>query len=129
MDPIFDKTTILQPIISPITTNDEILGQDKRKVQITDGPKNKSAACFRDGKVLSKFWGDVETDASDSTVDPETDTEVNKTKLPNAASRKRKNLGGTSSLNESFTPYVSNKQKKKNKLQSPRGSENKCIHT
>jgi len=41
MDSIFDETTILQYIMSPITTNDEILGQDKRKVQITDGPKNK----------------------------------------------------------------------------------------
>jgi len=74
MDPTFYETTILQPIISPITTIDEILGQDKRKVQITDGPKKKSAACLKDGKVLSKFWGDEDTDASDSTVDPETDS-------------------------------------------------------
>jgi len=102
MDPIFYETTILQPTVSPITTNDEILGQDKRKVQITVGPKNKSTACLRDGKVLSKFWGDEETDASDNTVDSKTDSEVNKAKFPNATSRKSKKLGGTSSLNESL---------------------------
>ena len=31
--------------------------------------------------------------------------------------------------NKSFTPYVSNRQKKENNLQSPRGSENECIQT
>jgi len=138
MDPIFYETIILQPIISPIITIDEILGQDRRKVQITDGPKNKSAACLKDGKVLSKLWGYEDTDASDSTVNPETGTEVNKAEFPDVASRKSPNLEGTSSVTtrsdddketKSFTPFVSNKQKKKNKLQSPRGSENNCIQT
>jgi len=30
--PTFDEHIILQPIISPVTTRDEILGQDKRQV-------------------------------------------------------------------------------------------------
>lgn len=63
-DSIFHDDLTLQPIISPITTiispittNDEILGQDKRKVHLTTGPKNLSAACLNDGKILSKYWG------------------------------------------------------------------------
>lgn len=52
--PFVDDAITLQPI----TINDEILGQDKRKVQLTVGPKNKTAACLKDGKVLRKFWGD-----------------------------------------------------------------------
>ncbi|RHN78815.1 hypothetical protein MtrunA17_Chr1g0170041 [Medicago truncatula] len=51
------------PVITPITTTDEILGPDKRKVQFTVGPKNMSAACLKDGKALSKFLG----------VEPDTD--------------------------------------------------------
>jgi len=95
---------------------------------------------LKDGKVLSKFWGDEDTGASDITIDLETDTGVNKAEFPDADSRKSKNLEGTSSVkittrsdddkaNKSFTPYVSNKPKKKNKLQSPRGLESKCIQT
>lgn len=77
-DPIFHDKLTLQPIISPITTNDEILGQDKRKVHFTAGPKNLSAACLKDGKILSKFWGDEDTDATDSTLEPDTDHEAHK---------------------------------------------------
>jgi len=62
--PIFYGNITLQPVITPRTTTDEILGPDKRKVQFTVGPKNMSAACLKDGKALSKFLG----------VEPDTDT-------------------------------------------------------
>lgn len=58
--PFVDDAITLQPI----TINDEILGQDKKKVQLTVGPKNKTAACLKDGKVLRKFWGDEDTDSA-----------------------------------------------------------------
>jgi len=72
-DPSFDASFILQPIITPVTTFDEVLGPDKKQVQILDGPQNKSAACLKNGHVLSKFWGDVDTDNTDSTFDHDTD--------------------------------------------------------
>lgn len=75
-NPSLDDTIHLQPIIIPITTTDEVLGQDKRKVLLTSGPSNISAACLKDGKTLSKYWGDVDTD---STFDHETDSEAHKT--------------------------------------------------
>lgn len=37
-----------------------------------------SAACLKDGKILSKFWGDEDTDATDSTLEPDTDHEAHK---------------------------------------------------
>lgn len=55
--PIFYDNITLQPVITPITTTDEILGPDKRKVKFTVGPKNMSTACLKDGKALSKFLG------------------------------------------------------------------------
>lgn len=65
-DPNFDEYLVLQPSITPITTTDEILGPDKRKVQFIEGTKNVSAASLKSAKILSKFWGDVmDTDASD----------------------------------------------------------------
>lgn len=122
-DPIFYENIILQPIISPITTYDEILGQDKRKVQITDGPKNKSVACMKDGKALSRLWGDEDTDATDSTIDPKTDSEVNKAKF----------LDVTKYL---ISPYDVVKQTKKGRPKKQKsttdkngGSENECIQT
>jgi hypothetical protein len=59
---------------------------------------------------------------------------------PGRKSKSTTNLEGTSSVrittgsdddknSKSFTPYVSNRQKKKNKLQNPRESENECIQT
>lgn len=36
-----------------------------------------SAASLKSAKILSKFWGDeMDTDASDGTLDPETDSEA-----------------------------------------------------
>lgn len=85
-DPFYDTTITLQPIITPITTHDEILGQDKKKVFFTVGPKNLSAACLKDGMNLSKFWGDEDNDATDSTLDPETDSEAhNNSHSPDAS--------------------------------------------
>jgi len=69
--PIIVEAPILQPIISPIITMDENLGQDKRQNQYIDGPKNTAAVCKKDGKLFNKFWGDEKTDATDSS--PETD--------------------------------------------------------
>jgi hypothetical protein len=54
---IFENNTTLQHVVTPITTTDEILGPDKRKVQFSAGPKNMSAACLKDAKALSKFLG------------------------------------------------------------------------
>jgi len=74
-DPIFEDNVTLQPVITPITTTDEILGPDKRKVQFTAGPKNMSAACLKDAKALSKFLGtEPDTDAI-TTIDEVLDTD------------------------------------------------------
>ena len=70
-DPFGDDSMTMQTVPAPITTINEILGKDKRKVQPRAGPENLSAACLQDGKLLSKFWGDEDTDATDSTVEPE----------------------------------------------------------
>jgi len=78
-DPTFDETCVLQPIITPITTTDEVLGQDKRKIQIYVGPKNMNATHLRSAKLLNKFWGEEQdTDATDGTVDHDTDSELHK---------------------------------------------------
>ena len=68
-DPFFDDAITLEPV----TLTNEILGPDKRKVQLTVGPKNQTAACLKDGKVLRKFWGDEDTD---STYEPDIETDV-----------------------------------------------------
>jgi len=47
-------------------------------MQSITGPVNKNAACKKDGKILSKFWGDEDADATDSTFDFETDSEIQK---------------------------------------------------
>jgi hypothetical protein len=107
-DPTVDDSITMQPIISPITTYDEILGQDKRKLQCTTGPKNTNAACLKDGKVLRKLWGDVDTD---STLEPEdmevfppaadmfltTPLEMGKFTKPGRKSRKHKSPNGKGS--------------------------------
>lgn len=80
-DPKYDDTIVLQPINNPVTTTYEILGQDKRQVHFNTGPTNKNAACIKDGKILSKFWGAEDTDATDNTCDPETNSEVHKGKF------------------------------------------------
>lgn len=49
-DPTVDDSLTMQPIISPITTNVEILGQEKRKLQFTIGPKYSTATCLKDGR-------------------------------------------------------------------------------
>jgi len=77
-EPTFNESCILQPIITPITTSDEVLGQDKRKVHFTAGPKNLSAACLKDGKILSKYRGDEDTHTTDGTLEPDTDHEAHK---------------------------------------------------
>lgn len=53
----------MQSIVSPITTRDEVLGQDKRKVHLFEGTKNTAAVCMKDGRILSKFWGEEDIDA------------------------------------------------------------------
>lgn len=77
----FDDSLTLQPIISPVTINDEFLGRNT----LTSVLKNISAACRKDGKVLSKFWGDAD---SDSTLEPDLDLESHQLnlKMPEASS-------------------------------------------
>lgn len=75
-DPIVDDAFILQLSIGPITTTDELLRQDKSKVQISVGPSNLTAACLKDGRVLSKFWCE---DVSDNTdIEHESDSLIQK---------------------------------------------------
>ena len=45
-------------------------------MQVLAGPKNLNAACLKDGKTLSKFWGDEDTNTTD--VDHDTDKEIQK---------------------------------------------------
>jgi len=65
---------ILQPIVTPITTTDELLGPDKRKVHSCVGSKNATAASLKSAKVLCKYWRDIPD--TDSTVEPETDNDT-----------------------------------------------------
>lgn len=71
-----------QPILQPVITTSEFLGQDKSQVVFKNSKINNSAACVLDGKVLTKFWSNEDTD---STLDPETDNEYHKTQFPDVA--------------------------------------------
>ncbi|AES62086.1 DUF4283 domain protein [Medicago truncatula] len=76
-DPYVDTSLYHFPLVTPITTTDEVLGPDKGKVIITGSSKNFTAASMKSVQILRKFWGDEEdTDpATDSTMDPDTNTE------------------------------------------------------
>ena len=63
--------SILQPILTLITTTDEVLGPDKRKIQIVDGTKQATAASIKSTRILSKFWGDEQ----DTDLELETDND------------------------------------------------------
>ena len=63
--PVIDEPSTLQHPTGPITTNDELLRQDKSKVHVFAGPRNLTAACLKDGKILSKFWCDEASDNTD----------------------------------------------------------------
>lgn len=105
-DPIFHDNLTLQPIISPITTNDEILGQDKRKIHFTAGPKNLSAACLKDGKILSKYWGDEDTDATEGTLEPDTDHEAHKSNSQSSLEHDIDTAGTLANLKETADQYL-----------------------
>jgi len=77
MDPGVYEPSRLQPIITPITTYNEVLGPDKRKVQSVNGDMKATVASIKSIKILSKFWGDCQD--SDNTADPETDIESHQT--------------------------------------------------
>jgi len=102
-DPIFHDNLTLQPIISPITTNDEILGQDKRKVHLTAGPTNLPAACLKDGKILSKYWGDEDTDTTDGTLEPDTDHEAHKSNCQSSLEHDIDTVGTLANLKETHS--------------------------
>jgi len=99
-DPFFHDNLTLQPIIFPITTNDEILGQDKRNVNFTAGPKNLSTACSKDGKILSKYWGDEDTDTTDGTLEPDTDHEAHKSNCQSSLEHDIDTTGTPTNLKE-----------------------------
>ena len=80
LDRDLNEHTVLQPIITPITTTNETLGLDKRKVNLVEGPKNMSAAYLQSGIILSKFWGDEQDTNADSTFDLESELEAHKLK-------------------------------------------------
>jgi len=62
-------------IIIPHTTTYEILGPNKRKITQSANTSNTSEACRKSEKILRKFWADdLDTD---STLEPETDTDRN----------------------------------------------------
>jgi len=75
-DPAFVDST-LKPVLAPVTFKDELMGQARRRVHLPAAPKNISVACYTDGKVLRKFWGDEDTDATDSSLG-DTDNEAYK---------------------------------------------------
>ena len=102
-DPFFHDNLTLQPIISPITTNDEILGQDKRKDHFTAGPKNLSSACLKDGKILSKHWGDEDTDTTDGTLEPDTDHEAHKSNCQSSLEHDIDTVGTLANLKETHS--------------------------
>jgi len=66
---------ILQPIITPITTSDEILGPDKSRVQPFFGSKQATAASIKSTRILSKFWGDEQDTDSTVDIEPEIDSQ------------------------------------------------------
>jgi len=71
-DPEGLEHTSYQPIINPVTTSEEILGADKKVVNLQDVTWKATAASIKSTKILSKFWG--EDLDSDSNVEPEADT-------------------------------------------------------
>jgi len=46
------------PIITPVTTTDEVLGPDKGRITQPVNTKNTSEACRKSEKILCKFWAD-----------------------------------------------------------------------
>jgi len=65
------------PLAAPITTIDENLGPDKGKVQATGCKQMHSAASLNNFKILSKYWGDMvdEGTDTDSTMEHGTDND------------------------------------------------------
>ena len=121
--PAVDEVTILQPIISPINTRDETLGQDKRQVHIAVGPRNTAAVCLKDGKLLSKFWGDADNDDTDS--NPETDTDIHQSSSPTFS---KYIVPDTVTKSKRGRPKKQRSLQKKGRSKSPeQGKEN--IHT
>ena len=74
-DPLFDEISVLQLILSPIVSHEEMLRQDKSKMQALTSTSNFKAACFKDGKTLHKFWGDDDTDTTDLEQDTDKDSQ------------------------------------------------------
>jgi len=71
LDPLDVEYYIFQPILTPITTTDEVLRPDKRKIQPVGGTKQATAASIKSTRILSKFWGDEQ----DTDMEPVTETE------------------------------------------------------
>jgi len=99
--PIFYDNITLQPVITLITTTDEILGPDKRKMQFTVGPKNMYAACLKDGKALSKLLG----------VEPDTDTITTTDEVLVLAKGKVQVSGGSKNVSAASMKSVQNLSK------------------
>jgi len=95
LDPDLTEAPILQPIITPITTTDEILGPDKGKVQLFDGTKQATAASIKSTKILSKFWGDEQDTNNETNNDSQMANSENITPFPaNALYTSRKGKRG-----------------------------------
>lgn len=98
---------IEQPILQPVITTSEFLGQDKSQVVFKNSKINNSAACVLDGKVLTKFWSNEDTD---STLDPKIDNDSDKTQF----------LDATKYL--SFTDQIQKTKRVRQKMQ-----KNPCV--
>lgn len=152
-DPSFDLSSVLpvlsestsdkMTIITPITFIDVILGPDKGKISAPATSKNTTEACMKSEKILSKFWADdLDTDqASDSTLELDINAEGLQVLLSKsfvAAQYLMQNFGSTKKgkrgrPRKTKSPKDNSGNKAKQKasynMQSPKRSENECIHT
>ena len=90
-------------IITLITTYDENIGPDKGRISQPSNSKNTSEACKKSEKLLSKFWADG--------LDSDHAFEEGKI----MSDEQEQNLERDIEEGSFFTPFMSRRQKKKNK--------------
>lgn len=71
LDPDNVDGSILQTIISPITTSNEVLGPDKRKIHSVEDTNQATEASIKSTNILSKLWSDYND--NDLDTEPESD--------------------------------------------------------
>lgn len=92
-------------------------------MHIAVGPRNTAAVCLKDGKLLSKFWGDADNDDTDS--NPETDKDIHQSSSPTFS---KYIVPDTVTKSKRGRPKKQRSLQKKGRSKSPeQGKEN--IHT